>query len=123
MDAIRRRRIAPLIMAASASSLLLAIDAQLLGDARSLREELSRAGHISLNENKAIISLVGEGLISDRTSARRALSATCDSGIAALLYGSSPIAIHLITEDSHVEELVAKLHEAFFQDLDPEVFQ
>lgn len=123
VDAIRRRRIAPLVMAASAWNLLLAIDGQLPGDARSLAEELSRVGRISLNEDKAIISLVGEGLMSDATSAPRALSATREIGIAALLHGSSPIAIHLIAEDRHVEELVAKLHDAFFQDPDPEVFE
>jgi aspartate kinase len=125
LNALNRHHIAPLITAVSASSVAIAVDTSALagGRERDLVEDLSKLGRASAHSGKAIVSLVGEGLASDSTFAGRALKAIDETRLGVILHGSSPITLNLVVSDEDVESVIARLHDVFFNDPDPNVFE
>jgi aspartate kinase len=124
LGALGRVQIAPLLLAQSSSSLVIAIDAKSVGEAheRDIIEEVSKFASVEPQRNKAIISLVGEELKNDSTFAGLAFRAIDRARLEAALHGPSPITINLVVDESEVESVIASLHEVFFARLDREVF-
>jgi aspartate kinase len=125
LGALNKYRAQPLIMAVSASKASLAIDSRELSEnvARYLIEEISRFAVASVEPNKAIISLVGEELKSDTAMAGRLFKAIDEIKLGIILHGSSPISMNLVVDERDVERVIARLHEVFFHQLDPQVFE
>ncbi|HWX41501.1 MAG TPA: aspartate kinase [Blastocatellia bacterium] len=115
----------PMIAALSASRAVFAIDSSQFerDGARGLIDEMAGRGQIEITDERAIVSLVGEDLRSDRTMASRVLKVLDDVDVGLVLHGSSPITMNLIVGAADVESVVAKLHDAFFADVDPDVFE
>jgi aspartate kinase len=124
VDAMRRRRVQPLLTAVSALSVAAALDTRAIRPAveRDLLEEISGLGAASLESDRAIISLVGEGLRSDNRVAGRIFNAIGETELGVILHGSSPIAMNFVVAESEVERIIADLHKVFFETLDPQVF-
>jgi aspartate kinase len=125
LDRLARRRVQPLITAAAASSAAVVIDSQAMkeGDERDLIEEISALGRASAEPNKAIVTLVGEELRNAPSVGSRIFNAIDDVGPHLLLHGSSPITVNFIIDYDAVEDVIARLHEIFFGQLDPQVFE
>ncbi|HYP25308.1 MAG TPA: aspartate kinase [Blastocatellia bacterium] len=127
INAFGRRRITPLLTAASASRAAFAVDALADGAERDLLEDLSKLAsegiESNVESNKALISLVGEGLSGDPASVSRAFKALDQTRLGVILHGSSPISMNFVIEERDVEEVIARLHEIFFAQLDPRVFE
>ena len=125
VDAMRRRRIQPLITASSALSLAAALDAAAIKPAveRDLVEEISNLGCVTTETGMAMVSLVGQEMRSDRGLAGRVFSALGETDLELILHGSSPIAMNFVVADQEVEKVIARLHEVFFEKLDPGVFE
>jgi aspartate kinase len=125
LETMGRHRAQPLITAVSAASAALAVDSRELADerGRDLMEDISKFATASLQPNKAIVSLVGEELRSDPGVAGRVFDAIDEIQPGLILHGSSPITMSFIVGEADVESVIARLHEVFFGDLDPQVFE
>ena len=125
VDAMRRRRIQPLITASSALSVAAALDVDAIKSAveRDLIEEISSFGSVTTEAGMAIVSLVGQEVRSDRGLAGRLFSALGETELELILHGSSPIAINFVVRQQDVEKVIARLHEVFFDKLDPRIFE
>jgi aspartate kinase len=116
VDAMRRRRIQPMLTAVSALSVAAALDSRAIKPAveRDLIEELANLGTVSVETEMAIVSLVGEELRSDRGLAGRVFSVLGDTELGLILHGTSPIAMNFVVAERDVESVIAKLHDVFF---------
>jgi aspartate kinase len=124
LDVLAKRRIQALITSVSASNVVLAIDSRdLRHNGRDLIEAVSDYSSATAEPGRAIISLVGDGLRSDRRLVSRVFKAVEDTELGVILHGSSPITMSFVVEETEVESVIGRLHEVFFKQLDPEVFQ
>jgi aspartate kinase len=114
--ALRRRHIAPLITAATGSGIVFVADSlQLAGEAgKYFVDEISRLGAIGIEDQQAIISLVGEKLTSSRSLASSVFNCVGDAGIGMIHYGSSPITMNFLVAENDAEKVVVRLHEFLF---------
>ncbi|HXG94723.1 MAG TPA: aspartate kinase [Blastocatellia bacterium] len=125
LNALARKRVRPLITAVSASSVALAVDSRELVDGRErdLIEEISAFATVNAESGKAIVSLVGEQLPTDARLASRVFQAIEEIRPGLILHGSSPITLNLVVSEGEVGSVIARLHEVFFNQLDPQVFE
>lgn len=125
LNALNRRQITPLLTVVSASSVAIVVDSTAIADGREcdLIEDLSKLGRASAQAGKAIVSLVGEGLPGDSSFAGRAFKAIAETRLGVILHGSSPITLNMVVADEDVENVIARLHEVFFSDPDPNAFE
>ena len=124
VDTLSKRRIQPLITSVSASNVVLAIDSrELRHGGRDLIEAVSDFGSATAEAGQAIISVVGEGVRTEPSLVGRAFKAIDDIDVGLILHGSSPITMSFVVAEFEVEKVIARLHDVFFERLDPEVFQ
>jgi aspartate kinase len=88
----------------------------------AIRRDLSRIGEVSSEREKAIVCVVGDNLKFTPGIAGRLFTAIGDANINMISHGASEINLTFVTDESEVAGVVGRLHEAFFSDLDPEVF-
>ncbi len=114
----------PLVVAASASSMTVAVDAESLTAERErdLIQEISHFGNARVEGEKALISLVGNELYRDPGAAGRVFQAIEDLDPEIVLCGASPITLNFALAERRMSAAVARLHEVFFQQLDPAIF-
>jgi aspartate kinase len=78
---------------------------------------------IRVQEGRAMLSLVGDGITSDPSTLQRALSALRkNSDIAMVSQGASQKSISIAVPESNLTVSVENLHREFFREIDPEVF-
>ena len=124
VDALAKRHIQPLITSVSASNVVLALDSRdLRHGGRDLIEAVSEFGNATAEGGRAIVSLVGDGVRSEPSLVARAFRAIDDTEVGLILHGSSPITMSFVVAEHEVEKVIAKLHDVFFDRLDPHVFQ
>jgi len=125
LNTLNKHAARPLLVAVSAASVALAVDAAEVSEARErdLLEEIVRFATVSVDRNCAIVSLVGEQLRDDRGLASRVFKAIEETQIGVILHGSSPISMNMVVAENAVEGVIARLHAVFFDDLDPQVFE
>ena len=124
VDVLGQRRIQPLITSVSASSVVVALDSRdLRHGGRDLIESISDFGKAAAEDGRAIVSVVGDGVRSERSLVGRVFKAIDDIEIGLILHGSSPLTMSFVVSDSDVESVIARLHDVFFERLDPQVFQ
>ena len=125
LDRLARKRAQPLITAAAATSVAVVIDSHSLkeGDERDLLEELAALGRASIEGDKAIVTLVGEELRDAPSISSRIFNAIDEIGPGLISHGSSAITINFIVGYGDVEDVIARLHKVFFNQLDAEVFE
>ncbi|MGA9771797.1 MAG: aspartate kinase [Blastocatellia bacterium] len=124
LNTLDKHRAEPLIVAVSASSVALAIDSRETGERveRNLIQEISMFAAASRETGKAIVSLVGEQLRSDTAIAGRVFKAIDEIQLGIILHGSSPISMNIVVDERDVESVIARLHEVFFAQPDPQTF-
>jgi len=124
VDTLAKRRIQPLITSVSASNVVLALDSrELRHGGRDLIEAVSDFGSATAEAGRAIVSMVGEGVRSEPSLVGRAFKAIDDTEVGLILHGSSPITMSFVVAEHEVEKVIARLHDVFLDQLDPQVFQ
>jgi len=124
VETLAKRRIQPLITSVSASNVVLALDSrELRHGGRDLIEAVADFGNATAEPGQAIVSVVGEGVRSEPSVVGRAFKAIDDTKVGLILHGSSPITMSFVVAESEVEKVIARLHEVFFDQMDPQVFQ
>lgn len=124
VDALARRRIQPLIVSAAGTNVVIALDSrELRHGGRELIEAISEFGSATAEAGRAIISMVGEGVRSEPSLVGRALKAIDGTESVLILLGASPLTISFVVAERDIENVIARLHGAFFGQVGPHVFQ
>ena len=82
--------------------------------------ELEKLGTVSVEEKRAILCVVGEGLRSTPGIAARIFSTIDDINVSLISQGASRINLTFAVEESRVRETVARLHKEFFENSESE---
>ncbi|HYO90840.1 MAG TPA: aspartate kinase, partial [Pyrinomonadaceae bacterium] len=78
-------------------------------------EELKLLGEVEVEDGRAIVCVVGEGLRSTPGIASRVFSTISDINVSLVSQGASSINLTFAVDDAHVLEVVTRLHDAFFE--------
>ncbi|HAF15945.1 MAG TPA: lysine-sensitive aspartokinase 3, partial [Blastocatellia bacterium] len=80
--------------------------------------ELEKLGSVSVEEKKAILCIVGEGLRSTPGIAARIFSTISDINVSLISQGASRINLTFAVEEARAREAVTRLHREFFESTD-----
>lgn len=81
----------------------------------AILEELKRLGEVEVERERAIVCVVGEGLRSTPGIASMVFSTISDINVSLVSQGASSINLTFAVEGAHADEVVRRLHEAFFE--------
>lgn len=88
----------------------------------AIAEDLGKLGDVKYEGRKAIVCLVGENIRATSGIAARVFGAVEGINIRMISQGASEINISFVIDEDDVPDAVRRLHQAFFSDVDPEVF-
>jgi aspartate kinase len=77
--------------------------------------ELEKLGNVSIEEERAILCIVGEGLRSTPGIAARIFSTISDINVSLISQGASRINLTFAVEEARAREAVMRLHKEFFE--------
>jgi aspartate kinase len=109
------------MVATSEVSVSLTIDD--LKNADAIFAELRQFSEVSTEHGQAIVCLVGENIRYTPGVARRVFNALEGVNIRMISQGASLLNISCVVSDADVARSVAALHQEFFAELDPQVFE
>ena len=93
------------------------------GDAiDAIAADLAKLADVNHEGHKAIVCLVGENIRMTPGVAGKVFTALGDHNVRMISQGASEINITFVIEEDEVPDVVRRLHETFFSDVDPEVF-
>lgn len=81
----------------------------------AILEELKRLGEVEVEEGRAIVCVVGEGLRSTPGIASEVFSNISDINVSLVSLGASSINLTFAVDEREVREVVTRLHRAFFE--------
>jgi aspartate kinase len=81
----------------------------------AILEELKQLGEVEVEEGRAIICVVGEGLRSTPGIASCVFSTISDINVSLVSLGASSINLTFAVDEQHAREVVTRLHHAFFE--------
>jgi aspartate kinase len=120
-EAFDRHRIAVDVVSTSEVSVSLTVDSNEAIPA--LAADLAKLADVKYEGRKAIVCLVGENLRETPGIAARVFGVLPDVNIRMISQGASEINLTFVIEEDAVPDIVRRLHQAFFSDLDPEIFE
>lgn len=112
-EVFERHRTAVDVVATSEVSISLTIDDD--SALAAIVGELRRLGTVEVEERRAIICVVGEGLRSTPGVAARVFDQLRDINISLISQGASSINLTFVVDERQAPEAVARLHQAFFE--------
>jgi len=86
----------------------------------AILEELEKLGSVSVEDNRAILCVIGEGLRSTPGIAARIFSTISDINVSLISQGASRINLTFAVEGVRAREAVTRLHREFFEHSDEE---
>jgi aspartate kinase len=119
-EAFDRHKVAVDVVSTSEVSVSLTVDSNEAIPA--LAADLARLADVRYEGRKAIVCLVGENLRETPGIAARVFGELADLKIRMISQGASEINLTFVVEEEDVPGVVRRLHDAFFSELDPEVF-
>lgn len=119
-DAFDRHRIAIDVVSTSEVSISLTVDSN--ESIPALAADLAKIADVKYEGRKAIVCLVGENLRETPGITARVFAELTDVKIRMISQGASEINLTFVIEEEAVPGVVQRLHQAFFSELDPEVF-
>ncbi len=119
-EAFDRHKVAVDVVSTSEVSVSLTIDSNQAIPA--LAADLSKLADVKYEGRKAIVCLVGESLREKPGIAARVFGELADKKIRMISQGASEINLTFVIDEDEVPEVIQRLHNTFFSDLDPEVF-
>ena len=84
--------------------------------------ELKQFSEISIEENQAIVCLVGDNIRYTPGVAARVFQALCPVNVRMITQGASLLNLGFVVAEKDLTQAVNQLHEEFFRELDPAVF-
>ncbi len=109
------------MVATSEVSVSLTIDQ--LDRVEAIATELREFSEVSVDENQAIICIVGENIRHTPGVAARVFNALGGINVRMLSQGASALNIGFVVASADLSAAVQALHSEFFTDLDPAVFE
>jgi aspartate kinase len=88
----------------------------------AIAADLARLADVKYEGRKAIVCLVGENIRNTPGIAAKVFSAIEDVNIRMISQGASEINISFVIDEADVPNVVARLHQVFFSEVDPQVF-
>jgi aspartate kinase len=92
-------------------------------NAEAILKDLREFAEVSVEQGEAIVCLVGENLRFTPGVARRVFNSLDGINIRMISQGASLLNISFVVAEADLQRTVAALHEEFFGELDPEVFE
>lgn len=89
---------------------------------QSIADELKRFSEVSVEENQAIVCLVGDNIRFTPGVAARVFSALERVNIRMISQGASKLNLSCVLAQADLKEAATRLHDEFFSELDPAVF-
>jgi len=89
-------------------------------DLPAIVAELEKLGSVNVEEKRAILCIVGEGLRSTPGIAARIFSTISDINVSLISQGASRINLTFAVEEARAREAVMRLHREFFENSDEE---
>ena len=86
-------------------------------------DELKKIGEVSVQSGRGIVCCVGDNLNSVEGSLSTAIGALKGIKIHMISQGASACNITFVIDENRLQEAVQNLHEAFFQKIDPSIFE
>jgi aspartate kinase len=83
-------------------------------------EDLEKLGSVTVEEKRAILCIVGEGLRSTPGIAARIFSTISDINVSLISQGASRINLTFAVEEARAREAVVRLHREFFENVNEE---
>jgi aspartate kinase len=90
---------------------------------KSIAAEMSEFSEVSTEPDQAIVCLVGENIRHTPGVASRAFGSLGGANIRMISQGASLLNLSFVIAEADLHEAVKALHEEFFRELDPEVFE
>jgi aspartate kinase len=115
-----RHRVAVDVVSTSEVSVSLTVDSN--ESIPALAADLAKLADVKYEGRKAIVCLVGENLRETAGITSRVFAELTDIKIRMISQGASEINLTFVIEEDAVPEVVLRLHQTFFSDLDPEIF-
>jgi aspartate kinase len=88
----------------------------------AIAADLGKLADVKYEGRKAIVCLVGENIRNTPGIAAKVFSAIADVNIQMISQGASEINISFVIDEPDVPQVVSRLHQVFFSEVDPEVF-
>ncbi|HYG97910.1 MAG TPA: lysine-sensitive aspartokinase 3 [Terriglobales bacterium] len=89
----------------------------------AIAADLQHLADVKYEGRKAIVCLVGENIRGTPGIAAKIFTALSDINVRMISQGASEINITFVIDEDQVPEAVRRLHNEFFSDVDPEVFE
>jgi aspartate kinase len=83
---------------------------------KEITEELSKISAVTVEKNRAMVCIVGDGLKSTPGIAAKVFGAVCDINVILISQGASKLNLTFVIDEAQVGEAVNRLHEALFFD-------
>jgi aspartate kinase len=88
----------------------------------AIAADLGKLANVKYQGRKAIVCLVGENIRNTPGISAKVFSAISNINIQMISQGASEINISFVVDEPDVPEVVTRLHNVFFSEVDPEVF-
>ena len=85
------------------------------GSLEAILADLRGLGSVSLERDRAIVCVVGEGLRATPGIAARVFATVRDINVSLISQGASRVNLTFVVEEARVGEVVCRLHQAFFE--------
>ena len=109
------------VVSTSEVSVSLTVDSSV--DIEPIVEDLKKIAEVTVERNKAIVCCVGHNLKNITNALYTAMRAMRNVRIQMISQGASAINITFVIDEERMSEAVQGLHAAFFQTIDPRVFE
>jgi len=119
-DILDREGFTPCAVTTAGTGIAMAVSVS--EDMEHVIDELKRLGTVNITGEKATISLVGENIRTTRDFALVVFRNLEDVNIYMVAQGASPISLTFVVDESDIPSVIARLHEAFFKEPDPDTF-
>jgi aspartate kinase len=119
-EAFDRHRVPVDVVSTSEVSVSLTVDSN--ESIPALAADLAKLADVKYEGRKAIVCLVGENLREIPGIAARVFGELSDVKIRMISQGASEINLTFVIEEDEVPQVIRRLHNIFFLDLDPEIF-
>jgi len=119
-EAFDRHRVPVDVVSTSEVSVSLTVDSN--ESIPAVAADLAKLADVKYQGRKAIVCVVGENLRETPGIAARVFGELSDIKIRMISQGASEINLTFVIEEDEVPQVIQRLHNVFFSDLDPEIF-
>ena len=99
----------------STSEVSLALTVDNTASLENVVRDLERLGSVEVEQGNAVVCVVGEGLRDSKGLAAKLFSTISDINISLISHGASRVNVTFVVKEDNLNEVVKRLHQAFFQ--------